>query len=75
MPAPKEPPRMPTTRSSGHVAEHLDELVAEAEEDGCVAAELVDACAQALVAASNRRAVVEATLTTAVALARSMTPK
>jgi hypothetical protein len=56
------------------VAEHLDELVGELEEDGRAAAEQVDHAAEAFLAATERRAEAERTLIQVVALARRMNP-
>jgi hypothetical protein len=57
-----------------HAALHLDELVAEIEENGRAVAEQVDHAAEALLAAIDWRAQVEATLTQVVALTRLMSP-
>jgi hypothetical protein len=55
-------------------AEHLAEIVAVIEEDGRVAAEMVDAAAERFIDAVERRAEVERALTEVVALTRPMRP-
>jgi hypothetical protein len=57
-----------------HAAQHLNELVAELEEDGRAAAEQVDHAAQAFLDAVQRRAEVDRALTETVALTRAMRP-
>jgi hypothetical protein len=55
-----------------HAAQHLNELVAELEEDGRAVAEQVDDAARAFLDAVQRRAEVDRALTETVALTRHM---
>jgi hypothetical protein len=57
-----------------HAAEHLGELVAEVEEVGAAAAEQVNACGEAFLAAVARRREIETSLVEVVALTRTNSP-